>query len=79
MTYQDEAQTVNSYMEWRAKKQTTSNDLSGERYVIEKAQQEAFERVEKAIAYLKRDGTKTGMGAEYPGIYKALLMILEGE
>lgn len=58
MSLESEAKNIGEYVKWAAERKATAADVSPERFVVEKAKQEAFERVEAAIEYLE------GLGAE---------------
>jgi hypothetical protein len=44
---------IAEYVEWSARMKTMAHDVTPERFTIERAKQEAFERVEAAISYLE--------------------------
>lgn len=73
MAYEDNAQLLTDYTQWVALKKIQSTDVSPEAYLIEKAQDGAYDRVVKAIGFI--NGT-TWEEKDWPLIEK-LLAILE--
>lgn len=53
MSMAEEAQRLAKYNTWVATKKATAMDVSPEAYVLDKAKEEAFERVVKAVDYLE--------------------------
>lgn len=53
MSLEQQQKDLEEYVNWKAEKEVMGNDTSPSAYVIDKAKQEAFERVVKAVDYLE--------------------------
>lgn len=53
MAYEDNAELLTEYTQWVAVKKIQATDVSPEAFLMERAQDGAYDRVVEAIAYIK--------------------------
>lgn len=52
MSLAEDQERLEAYVKWKAERQVTGLDISPAAYVVDRAKQEAFERVEAALGFL---------------------------
>ena len=52
MGFEEQSNLLTRYNEWKGQKKVAANDYSPEAFLVYEAQNEAYQRVEKAIAYV---------------------------
>lgn len=80
MSLEQQQKDLEAYVSWKAEKEVMGNDTSPSAYVIDKAKQEAFERVVKAVDLLENyDSLWLGRGDEQAVLLQELNGILTGQ
>lgn len=80
MSLEKDQRLIAEYVEWSARMKTMAHDVSPERFTIERAKQEAFERVEGAVKELENyDSLWLGHASEQAALLQRLNKILTGD
>lgn len=77
MSLAEDQYRLEAYVKWKAEREVTGNDTSPAAYVVDRAKQEAFVRVEAAIAFLEQ--FDLAMDGLVPYNAVEVLKILTGE
>jgi len=80
MSLAEDQERLEAYVKWKAEREVTGNDTSPSAYVVDRAKQEAFERVEAAAKELENyDSLWRGHASEQAILLQQLYKILVGE
>lgn len=74
MTLAEDQERLEAYVKWKAEREVTGNDTSPAAYVVDRAKQEAFVRVEAAIFFIESWGKESWTEQD-----RELYTILTGE